>query len=604
MKARVWHYIKKNHGTQSPSSVLYVDTEAAIVKKSKGKQPGEMSLDRWAATHVRYNSATPVYRKEYSGDSSVRFWDIVNLITQEKKPLWIIGHNIGFDLTLLEFWEMIESGEVTIVNACLESPPLWIEGRLESGPFKIVDSFNYFHESLDDIGAWIGTKKLHKSFVDCPEDERNAYVRRDCDIVEKAMSKLMLLHRTEDWGAWKYTLGAIAWQCFRHRFLDERILVHCDDEALAMERKAYYGGPATVFHQESFFEEIYHVDVNSLYPFVMRENRFPIRLYKGEQNISGTRLSEVLGHFGTCALCAINSEEYAYPIYDHNKVRFANGHFITNLAGPELEYAHRHGHLRKVIGISLYQLGRPFCRFVDELYSERLAAKLAGDLVKARMYKLLLNNLYGKFAQRGIKWKDDSRVIPPYAWGHFFEGSVDDKVPQACRAIGWHTQIKQPLTEGTESVPIISAYVTSYGRLFMWKAIGICGLNNVMYSDCDSLHINKAGLVRLRHAGLLDEDRLGHFKLEGTYSAVRYYGPKRYEADDMIVFAGRKKNARETSARSWKQDEIEEVQSVISRQPTGTIHYRTVEKSIAEPSFDGRLTPDGLILPPWIDQFS
>lgn len=603
MARRVWHYIKRNHGTRSPSNVLYVDTEAQIIKKPSKNRAGEMQLEQWAATHVRYHAAKPGYRKEYAGDSSGIFWELVASLTQEKKPLWIIGHCMGFDLTLLEYWELIEHGEITLGNCCLESPPLWIECEFDGKPLRLVDSYNYFHESLDDIGKWIGLKKLRDDYASCPEDERSAYCRRDVDIVEKAMSKLMLLHREHDWGVWKYTLSGMSWQCFRHRFLDTKILVHCDDEALAMERRAYYGGPATVYQQESFFEPIYHVDVNSLYPYVMYENQFPVRLYKQEKDIGDGRLRDILGNFGTVAHVALETDTYPYPIYHQNRVRYANGRFLTYLAGPELAFAERMGHIRKIVGICLYELQRPFKRFVNELHSDRLAAKINGDDITAKMLKILMNSLYGKFAQRSIKWKDDKRIIPPCAWGHFFEGDVDKEVPKTCRALGWHTQVKQKLEEGAESCPIISAYVTSYGRLFMWNAVAIAGPANVLYSDCDSLHVNEVGYRKLEKSGLVDQNMLGRFKLVATYSAVRYYGPKRYEADDMVVMSGRKRNARTTSARKWVQDEIEEVQSVIERGPTGTILYKTVEKSLCEPSFDGRLSEDGLILPPLIEEW-
>jgi len=601
MNGRKWHFIKRNHGTQSPSFCLFVDTEAQIIKPSSKNCAGEMQLERWAATVVRYNAGKPVYRKEYAGDSTDTFWELVALLVQPKKPLWVIGHNVGFDLTLLEFWELIEAGGIKIKAACLQSPPLWIEGTFIDRPLRVVDSFNYFNESLESIGDWLGIKKLHPSYDACPEKERAEYCRRDCAIVEAAMSRLFTIHRDNDMGVWKYTLGGISWQLFRHKFLDTKILVHCNPEALTCERRAYYGGPATVYRQESFFDQIFHVDVNSLYPSVMVNNQFPIRLLSEEKDVSPPRLKDIFSRFGSVALCLIESESYPYPVFDKGRVRYANGKFITALPGPELEYAYHNGHLKKIIQIHLYEQGKPFTRFVRSLFSERMSSVLTGDDVTARLYKLIMNSLYGKFAQRGIRWKDDTKAIPPQPWGHYFELHNGDSVPTACRSIGWHAQIRQPLQEGAESCPIISAYVTSYGRLFMQSAMELCGRKNVMYSDCDSLHVNRSGFLRLKKHDMIEQYELGKFKLVAQYSVVRYYGPKRYEADDTVVYAGRKKNARQVSARKWRQDEIEEVQSVIARQPNGTIRFRTQEKSLMEPSFDGRLQEDGTILPPWIE---
>ncbi|GAH16471.1 unnamed protein product, partial [marine sediment metagenome] len=80
------------------------------------------------------------------------------------------------------------------------------------------------------------------------------------------------------------------------------------------------------------------------------------------------------------------------------------------------------------------------------------------------------------------------------------------------------------------SVPAISAHVTDYARLYLWKLIQIADIVNCFYCDTDSLIVNEKGYKNL--SKFMDKDRLGWLKVEDVSSCVDIRGAKNYTFGD------------------------------------------------------------------------
>ncbi|GAH14100.1 unnamed protein product, partial [marine sediment metagenome] len=70
-----------------------------------------------------------------------------------------------------------------------------------------------------------------------------------------------------------YTRGSTAMAAFLLSHYTTKIYIHNNKQAIDLERKSYKGGRVECFYLGDLHNENYYLlDVNSLYPFVMRNN--------------------------------------------------------------------------------------------------------------------------------------------------------------------------------------------------------------------------------------------------------------------------------------------------------------------------------------------
>ncbi|NIQ91320.1 MAG: hypothetical protein GWN93_20850, partial [Deltaproteobacteria bacterium] len=142
-----------------------------------------------------------------------------------------------------------------------------------------IDLMNYFKMSLAKLGESMGYPKLHIDFNTCTTDELARYCRNDVYVMVQAWKKWTAFLRENDLGVWAPTLPAQAFNAFRHRFMSSDIMIHSHQKALDLERDAYHGGRTEVF-RHGFFNtrQYYLLDVNSMYPAMMKHRLFPTAL--------------------------------------------------------------------------------------------------------------------------------------------------------------------------------------------------------------------------------------------------------------------------------------------------------------------------------------
>jgi len=61
--------------------------------------------------------------------------------------------------------------------------------------------------------------------------------------------------------------------------MKEKIYIHDQVTTSEFEREAYFGGRVECFRLGNFTDEFfYNIDVNSMFPSVMKENLYPVKL--------------------------------------------------------------------------------------------------------------------------------------------------------------------------------------------------------------------------------------------------------------------------------------------------------------------------------------
>jgi hypothetical protein len=193
----------------------------------------------------------------------------------------------------------------------------------------------------------------------------------------------------------------------------------------------------------------------------------------------------------------------------------------------EIELAKKYGDLQLSIkyGVVYPKTKKIFKEYVDHFYAMRKTAEKGGSLEKC--CKLMLNSLYGKFAQKS---ETESIYIGTYAEVEEMQqnGEIEGYKPYNLDRAAWTVRKNRPVPH---RLPHISAIITARARtLLNWYIIQYA--DSVVYCDTDSVH-----LTRPMDDQYIDPDKLGYMKEEEQGPGI-YTGRKQYIIGDKVKWKG------------------------------------------------------------------
>lgn len=591
--ARRPHYINRLKTARYPRELIAFDceTEPHYVDESTVEHRLEFG---WACYSRWYRE------REWSEPQWFRFttgqelWEWVHETARPKQQTYIYSHNVNFDWQATSMLQILPTLGYVCDQAILEDPPNAFRFRGHSKTLRLLDSFNYFYASLKQIGDRIGLPKF-----DMPDDWLDAetadrYCIRDTEIVLRAVQEWIAWLRDNGLGSLAISLAAQSMNAYKYRFMDHDIYIDDNDRARELERKSYFGGRVEAFHVATPIDSVTCLDINSMYPHVMREHSYPTKLRTVLSRVSVAELSRFLRVVCVTADVTLNTSEPAYPQRADNKLLFPIGTFRTVLTTPELLHALAHDRVMRVHAAALYDHAPIFTRYMDELYALRLEAMRREDDTAVYFLKKMINSLYGKWAQRGgleeiVGYTDDLSLRVED------ELDLDTMTRYRIRYIGGVITKRSLETESRESFPAISSHVTAYGRMMLWQLIQKAGREHVYYCDTDSLHVDAFGLWNLLDE--IDAQRLGALKVEKCIARAIYYGPKDYFLDGAQSTKGVRAKATAIGRDVYEQDQFVSLRGSCLRGHSGGPLVRTVRKRLSRVYTKGIVDASGRVLP-------
>ena len=300
-------------------------------------------------------------------------------------------------------------------------------------------------------------------------------------------------------------------------------------------------------------EDIYHDDVNSLYPSVMVGNNYPV----GKPIVvNSDYLEDNTKEF----------EEYLIKEMKENKKKII---IQVCIKRGKLKEGKAPLFLKKDLNKELYNIKKDNEITVDNSYRafyekldfnvenitleeflllknnydmnykinyafifnsmEKLFDDFVNDMVKLKIeydkddflrncYKLCMNNLYGKFGEKVEKITLLKNLDENGDWINKNNYDKEDETT--------NTLIKKT---SDYFYPAVAVYVTSYARIKMINFVDLVGWNNIIYMDTDSLHIiGENNQKKLEENNCIDDTKLGYLKLEDIVYGERVLSPKKY----------------------------------------------------------------------------
>ncbi len=497
----------------------------------------------------------------------------------------------GFDYVLLfpdmltdPRWNVIMSGSKIVRASYKLHGKNWVH---------FCDSHNLLPTKLVNLGEAVGLPKLTMDYTNegLPSEKEWEYCIRDCEIVMKALVRMRELC-----SVLRPTIAAQALSLFCRKYLPHNIYVSKLDDTFG---ESYYGGRVEAYHIGQCNDYCY--DINSLYPFVMKNGRFPHPSYFVKRtNVNINDFLKILEKYEGNAVLKVEVKPCAKPILPvkyNGKLLFPCGRIQGRWNFPEIRLAMQYNQIR-ILSVDevVYttQSIMPFVNFVTDLYNLRMMSTNEADKL---IYKFLLNSLYGKFAQRyrekTVYYKDSTYLT-----------QAQEKYKNRIKRIQELKNGKLAITLSIDDefarhdVVAWASYVTSYARVYNWQLQYVIenkyGIN-VDYTDTDSFFVSQP----LPDSALIGKE-LGKLKLEDK-SIKKINGPKDYayitsDGKEKKKLKGVPNNAEQIDENTYRYNKVIRFKEGIRRgiQPGTSIEV----KKILKRNYDKRIVMnDGSTMP-------
>lgn len=564
-----------------------------MVTKDDGSVEHTLKLG-WACYVRRGQGQRPDVEDWLFFTTCEEFWQFVYARTGRKVKLWVIAHNVGFDFTVVNGWANLTNDGYHLKFFYASGITNIISVAKPGSSIVFLDSMNWFPEALSKLGERIGIKKIDIDFDKCSESELSAYCKNDVRILVAAIGEFIAFLASHHISRLCYTRGSTAMAAYLFRHYHTPIYIHNNREAIVLERSAYKGGRVECFQLGVLTDGPYTVvDVNSLYPFVMREYEYPCKYIRQQRQASVTDLQDYLSEYAVVATVVLQTKDPVYAVRGERTI-FPIGRFLATLSSPELLHAANAGHIEKVLHVVLYERANLFRTYVDSFYQQRLQFKADGNKQYDTLCKYLLNSLYGKFGQKAEEW---TKIADCPGEPDRYEYVIYADRPGVTNIrylMGQRFELTR-FGESYDSFPAIAAHVTAYGRLRLWELMQRAGKGNYFYCDTDSLIVNAKGLKRLKRE--LDDRSLGKLKVEETMDTLTIFGLKDYITASKTVTKGIRKNAVKLGDGVYKQDRWPSIQGMLRAGTGGVYTVTQTVKHLTRNYEKGIVNDDGSIVP-------
>jgi len=602
--ARPYVYKVKPHtkdaSNKHPKLWMVFDTESNIEHVSQEVEKQTLAFG-YAIYNRHYNDGHIFTSKMQFFENKAQFGDLLESVVKQGSKLYVIAHNVGYDWVISDInSELVARGWSMKFFSDAKGATI-IPYRKEGKEIIFVDSYNWFRASLVTIAKEFGLEKYDVDFYNTTAEQLKVHCQKDVEILDHIIKEWFNLLQTEKYGAFKPTIASQALEAFKQRFLNGEIDTSQGLLQKDKERLAYYGGRTEANYIGDFEGDIYELDINSAYPSVMLDGLFPVKFKDSVRNPSiefVESLPKDIGYFGEVE---IDCKLALYPKRVQDRLVFPTGRFITWLAMPELQYAIRNSHIRKIRTIYLYHLRPLFKDYISEIYHKRSVCSQNGNSALALMYKYMLNSLYGKFGERKKVW---TPVYETNNTQNGYETIINADTKQVEKYINFNGKEYHLMASShkSHSFPLISAFVTSYLRVKMNEAIEKVGARHWLYCDTDSLYVDVTGLNRM--SDKIHETRLGAWKLQKHGDHIQIRGLKDYTFAGEQRIKGVSHTATQTSENTYKMRLFTTAHYSICSGEMGVVYVYPVTKELSRSYKKGVVSAQGWVIPYELEEFT
>jgi hypothetical protein len=577
------HYVKGSDRGSLPGrlvSVVIRSKEEPDRVPSAGAVPATFRSAHVAYCCRRGSGYSPARFLAFGSASA--FWRWMESAEMTGRKAYLFSPVASDSLTLLQFWDRLDlhgcgwdrpaPGRVSpnsgprgpdyaiIHRWFLNGTPDILEYTIRGRRYRWCSGRNYYRDTEGRIAAATG----YRWRFDPDRDPDDWFTYRDPEdraaMWLHAIQTLAIWWRGLDAGRFATTTPALAYSFLKSRLPPKSICTHTDAEVLKIERSCCHGGRSTAWYTGDIRPKgrhtpaaslpyptsnvsaipgpIYHYDVRSMYPVLMRDMTYPVKLSHRESSITPERLAGLCEVYHVLAYVQLETDTPEYPHRRNNRVIYPIGTFGAYLTTPELRAALSAGHVRKVHDAVCYYTGRPFVVAAESLLQMRADARESDNESWELFTKQMTNSMTGKLAQRKGDWVASPEVVAKKRWGSWLDY---DRTTGRCiryRSIAGLSWRFDRSERGTGTLTAAYAVLTAHGRMMMREVRTRLPPKSVLSQDTDGIWVTAAGAKVLTQTYGQELGKVGSLRLVKSVTAARFWDSKHYYADGRWIVAG------------------------------------------------------------------
>lgn len=607
--------IPKLSSRSRPTRLLFIDTETKVkrvLKDSKGeficsdKIDGLFEDSYKENTLHRFDLGWSCFEEYEAGKgfsnnewllwhSSKKLCQYIEAKALVRPDLYVFAHNIFFDLQAGDFFYWFIRWGWVLDFVYDKGTTYILVIHKDRKCIKCISTTNYFPFTLERLGEFLGLPKLEIDFTKSPRYEKVTYCKRDTEIIKRAIEYYIGFLDKHDLGKFSLARPSQALTAYRYRFMSIPIYRHREEDIMKLESSSYFGGRVECGFIGDLPEDDYiSLDVNSMYPYVMKKYKFPTKLIDYREQVDLEEVPDILRNYAAVARVLICTDVPLYPIRKGGKLVFPVGDFETVLCSGSLLEAYKRGHLRCVMEMAIYDKAYIFKDYVKFFSKLKEKYSQEGSAMLREIAKDFLNHLYGKFAQQ----KDIIEEIEDITFDGYWREEVLDLVTGETEIVTklFNKRITIFGREPSSSYFVaIASHITDYARLHLYSLMELVGLDKVLYVDTDSIKIRKADMSKLEK--YIDAVKVGKLKIEDEFRHFSIYGAKYYITEKGKKIKGIPLKAEYLGDKKYKYTQFAKQTTHLRASVTRFFITEPVIKRVPSRYDKGKVLKGGKVIP-------
>jgi hypothetical protein len=467
----------------------------------------------------------------YNGSEYLEFYSTIEFVEWARKQHAIIyAHNGGkFDFMFLLVH--IGSSKAQVINGRIV--------KMMCGKAELRDSVSIIPEKLAKFGKFeFDYRKLEASVRHLHKEEISVYLKQDCVVLYDLVAEYRKV------AGKKITIAGNALAFSKSLGIDPGKTNHTYDTNF---RPYFFGGRCQVF-KPGTHKNIRIIDIHSAYPYAMTHDH---PCGNEVENITPEYFNGLTrAEKQRCFIRLRCNSRGAFPLRSATELLFPNIYAEFHVTGWEYIAAIELGLIDRVqlLGIKLHRETINFSDYVTHWYEYKSSHDKTTQPIQYTIGKIMMNSLYGKLAQNPARYFD-YKIMPAGSacCSEFVEGASATICECGEQDInhGWEIYTEYEGVEihrrsalwkykfrygkAWEGQPLYNnvatgASITGFTRAHLLRAAHAVGIENVIYTDTDSIicgsgaDLSKVSMTdKLGDWGNDGEGILGHFAGKKVY---------------------------------------------------------------------------------------
>jgi hypothetical protein len=539
---RMAHWVGLNHQNRIPSRWVAFDTESRTERGTWGSvQTWRLGVAARWRTDLKVNPGVGVERFHTPLD----MWEWVTDFCKPKTRTIVWAHNLSHDVRISDAMTILPQLGWRLDWCNMSSSVSTMTWRSDRGTLTFTDLWSWLPMSLEKVGQLVGLHKKQMPNQDSKQDVWFPYCERDVMIVVEAVQQIVKFVRDHDLGNWQPTGAGMAFATWRHKFMEHKVLVHDNYDALSAERQAMHTGRAEAWkHGKLRGQQWVEVDLRQAYVQIARDTELPTKLKWHFGKISRNQYNELSRRFNVLARVQVHTSVPNLPVYVEGRTLWPVGTFTTWLWDCETSVALATAASVEILEGYVYTkapiLGK-WAQWVLDV--QEWPDEQASPAIK-RWIKHSGRTLIGRIALRTSQWAVWG-TNPENETGVSYQVDADEGKVYRLMHAGDRTFREEARVEGHDSLPQITGYIMAECRVQLWRAMLFAGTEHVAHVDTDSLIVSADGVRNLKKYYGAEFDKI--WQIKATYNSMDVYGPRNYRGDSVRKTAGIPVKAVETA---------------------------------------------------------